>query len=1550
MNYRENVRLFGGRGFSHASNVLVLLVQLLNPDLTQALLHFRETGTSPASSVGKTMAPAPDISGEEFPCPGAEEVYSTASNPGSTYQWTLSGGGIIVAQNGASVNIDWSTAQGSGPHYLMVNETDLLGAIGSDQFVVYIQDIVLTCNDTVQVSLDVNGVATVEPDQILEGSYVTYMGFKVEIFTPFGQNLGNQVDCRHIGHALRVEVTGECDQNFCWGTIVVEDKAPPQIICPPDTLELECFDEVSLADFPGAIDNCDPDPDVNLILEEVDTNNVCNGRLIKRVFIATDEAGLSSAPCTQYIRILPPGKIQFPDDITWTCEQYRAFPNIVQPTALHHCIRDNAADLDKAPLYCRYAHGDDVPGVDPYHAATDYWLDAEDLDVPLDPNYDDNIDNPITDPVPNRYDPGTGLPVYSTFGTPSPETDPATDVCNLTLGLGICWDTLIDYTHHTPDTILVPRYRSGTAIRGLEDADVLSLTGSGTPNVNHKNCGYAVTYRDQKLEACSGVDTSVVFKILRTWIALDWCTGKIMTDIQVIKVVDKIAPSIEVDTFSLEANQRITGVHGQCFSTGLIHAPIVKDNCTPIADLRIFTPAGEAIYVNGKNGLAGGHAPAPGLPVGSNTIIYVASDACGNITEDTVEVEVVDRSVPVMVCREYTDISLGIDGRAVVEAWKFDENSYDNCCLDSFFVKRMGEADSLFRKEMLFTCADSVVIVILRAYDCFGNHNECMIQAQISDKLRPVCVPPKDVWISCEDLPDNFDPTDFAYLRSRFGEAIAIDNCQAQLIELTPDVQLDQCGAGRIVRRFQAIDRAGLKSSICTQTIMVRKRVEYEIKFPADWTGKCKDLVTAPKLIFTKGPCDIIGANFEDLRFDLTNDGACYKIIRTWYILDWCAYDGFSDPIAVPYNPRGVTINHLTHNAHGYYTYKQIIKVLDNEPPVLSYTGPVEFCGGLNPDCTGPVDIYPNIKEDCTSDVSVSWKLDLNNDGSVNDHGLNRFKRNLPVGKHRVVFEVRDGCGNYAFLEIRLVVKDCKKPTPVCINGLAADLMQDGTLSLWATDFENSSFDFCTPQQKLKFRINRTPDMDNDGLITFHDLIMTVPAYDTVQFRCKDVGLQHVQMWVGDEAGNWDFCVTFVDIQDNMQMCSGTGTRIGGNVQTEPGAGVQKVKMTLTGNNPVSSLTNDRGDYIFSGVPSGNDYTVVPTKDDDPLNGVTTFDLSLIAGHILSARRLDSPYKLIAADANRSGTITTLDIIEIRKLILRISNNFRNNTSWRFVDKNYVFPDPGNPFGQPFPEVVNFNNLSKDEIAANFVAIKIGDINGNARANSLQDVVVRSAPEPLKLNIEGRHFEAGDEVKVNFGIDAPAGLAGFQFTLDFDPAKLSFLELGESASLREENFGFALLNDGAITASWNKPEAIAPEQLTFMLTFRAVEAGNLSDAIRVSSRHTLAEAFSESGELFGVAMHFDDKPQVASTFGLYQNKPNPFRDATVIGFELPGAGTTTLTVCDLQGKVVAKREAYLGAGYHEFSLPKNELPGTGVYYYRLDSQAHTATRKMILIE
>ena len=219
-----------------------------------------------------------------------------------------------------------------------------------------------------------------------------------------------------------------------------------------------------------------------------------------------------------------------------------------------------------------------------------------------------------------------------------------------------------------------------------------------------------------------------------------------------------------------------------------------------------------------------------------------------------------------------------------------------------------------------------------------------------------------------------------------------------------------------------------------------------------------------------------------------------------------------------------------------------------------------------------------------------------------------------------------------------------------------------------------------------------------------------------------------VDLWVTDDDGNKGHCQAGLIIQATLSACD-CDPSIGGKIKTPIGLNVANVNVTITSTNGFNQTvtTGTDGNYLFTGVPVGGDYEIVPEKNTLPLNGMTTFDLVLIRRHILGTETLNSPYKMIAADINNSGAITTFDIVEIQKLILLINPNFPNNKSWRFIRGSYVFPNTLNPFTEPYPQSIFVNNFLMDELNHDFIGIKIGDVN-----NSVNNSMFLSEDEPEK--------------------------------------------------------------------------------------------------------------------------------------------------------------------------------------------------------------------------
>lgn len=160
---------------------------------------------------------------------------------------------------------------------------------------------------------------------------------------------------------------------------------------------------------------------------------------------------------------------------------------------------------------------------------------------------------------------------------------------------------------------------------------------------------------------------------------------------------------------------------------------------------------------------------------------------------------------------------------------------------------------------------------------------------------------------------------------------------------------------------------------------------------------------------------------------------------------------------------------------------------------------------------------------------------------------------------------------------------------------------------------------------------------------------------------------------------------------------------------------VDEVQVFISGDTTASISTGDRGGFCFYGLEEGHIYTVTPFKDTDAAEGVSLFDMVLINKHILGIQMLNSPYLLIAADVNNSRSVTALDILALHRLLLGIDSSFSNNSSWRFVARDYVFPDPRNPWLEDFPEQKAVTAGIQWEPGAlfgeEFIAVKVGDVN-----------------------------------------------------------------------------------------------------------------------------------------------------------------------------------------------------------------------------------------------
>ncbi len=1012
------------------------------------------------------------------------------------------------------------------------------------------------------------------------------------------------------------------------------------------------------------------------------------------------------------------------------------------------------------------------------------------------------------------------------------------------------------------------------------------------------------------------------------------------------------------------------------------------------------------------------------IGAGDHTIVYSVTDDCGNVSTCTSIITIEDQSAPNPICDENTVAVLGGDGTATICWETFDDGSFDNCDDVIVRVKRMDDPLAEFTECVDFDCADlqyddacpanvnGVTQVRMRVYHAgdagllsYEDNenpgilwNECMINVEVQDKQAPAIICPPDKFLECMDdytlidnVTDNEEDGPEVYqggVLIGYYNGPIIDNCDNHVIELSEVGSVDGCGEGDIYRTYTITDLTTCASHSCVQRINVSKTYDQHfldgvvscdlfdnniisptadggdrdrLNWPADRNINCSadsgdesthpDNTGRPDYAGTEeDDCHNLLQGYED-KFHYDDPNNCYRILRTWSVYDWCQYDPNSG------------------SCQGVWTHVQVINVNDNTAPVITcgddITAEANSAGCATADgCSGTIALPIEAVDGCGGDVTFSYEIDAFWNGSdftadITGDGL--ADGEYPQGLHRVRYTATDACGNTASCMYNFEIIDVKAPTPICIALNSVTMDESGSLEMWASDFESgSSCDNCTLYENLQWRIRKANDPTPlPEPLTADDL----PT--GVTFTCADgeIGGNEVYIYLFDEAGNYDFCLTGINILPGNDDCLGGGPEmlsIAGHVETEDTDMVENVNIDISGMNSSIFNTGSNGlfNFLNAAAPGGN-YVVTPEKDIDFLNGVTTFDLVLISQHILGVQTLDSPYKIIAADANKSNTVTTLDLVKLQRLILNIDNDLAPNTSWRFVDMDHTFGNEANPFDTTypaFPEVISLNNMTSDEMDADFVGVKIGDVNGSAIPNMVLGSTTRNAEGNLTLVANEMMASRGEAFTVDFTADNFDNVLGYQFTLDFDATSMDMVEIipGTLKGLTTDNFGLSMLNDGIITTSWHNAEKVSVKstEVLFSIEFKAISDLKLSDVISISSEVTRAEAYNGNADLLDVDLGINTENGVVTNavFELLQNSPNPFKGETLIGFSLPKATPATLSIMDVSGKLLKTIEGDFVKGYNEVKLNSSQFEGAGVLYYQLDTPTDTATKKMILID
>ena len=546
------------------------------------------------------------------------------------------------------------------------------------------------------------------------------------------------------------------------------------------------------------------------------------------------------------------------------------------------------------------------------------------------------------------------------------------------------------------------------------------------------------------------------------------------------------------------------------------------------------------------------------------------------------------------------------------------------------------------------------------------------------------------------------------------------------------------------------------------------------------------------------------------------------------------------------------------------------------------------------------------------------------------------------VGNKNLTLYVQDRAGNTSTCTAVVTVRDTTRPKLVPRSGVIITLLQP-TATVNANVFVSSVSDNCSALNKIQLGVRKV----GTGL--------GFPNANTVTFTCKDTGLVNLELWARDSSGNAETKTITINLKSNVGVCptiviTPATPMIMGGIRTEGGKAIA-ANVSLNGGNTPSPVMVKSSDFKFENLTRGGSYTLTPVRDTDILNGITTFDIALMSRHALDIEPFTSPYKLIAGDVNKDGTIDAIDMVTTRKLVLRQIPRFPNNTAWRFIPKNHTFPAQIDDVPLAFPEALSVNNITDTLRGADFTAVKIGDINTSA-SNLTTDMPVQvRGTKQWQLSTEDKNLALGQVHYMDIAADN-LPINAFQFTLNFDKKAVKIMDIQALSLQGFETANYAIFEEhGMITVSWNAANAIAEGQpKLFRIVVHAVQNTSLSNALSLTSDLTLAEAYTPNGDSYGVQLQFEGRNTEGGAFALLPNAPNPFNDVTTIRFRLPQDEAVKLTVFDETGRTVKTINTSFPKGYNEMSLDMREIAVSGVYYYRLETATNAAMQRMVILK
>ncbi len=379
-------------------------------------------------------------------------------------------------------------------------------------------------------------------------------------------------------------------------------------------------------------------------------------------------------------------------------------------------------------------------------------------------------------------------------------------------------------------------------------------------------------------------------------------------------------------------------------------------------------------------------------------VTLTVTDNNDNTATCTAEVTVEDNTAPTAICQNVI-LELDENGNGILPAADVDDNSTDNCGIQSYSLSQTG-----------FDCADIATnphSVILTVTDNSNNTATCTAEVTVEDNIAPTAI--------CQDVSVQLDVSGSATVSAEEVDNSSADNCGIQSLSLS-QTNFDETNLSDNAVTLTVTDDSG-NTSTCDATVTVTElpvpeAVCQDVTVQLDATGNAS---VTPEEVNDGSTAE---AGIKSLSLDRT---------------DFTCSDISSSPIQVTLT--------VTDNNDNFASCKANITVEDNIDPIASCQDATIELDKNGQGILSAANIDNGSSDNCGIQ---SFSLSRTNFGETD------------IGNNSVTLTVTDTNGNTSTCDATVAVTELPLPQALCKNAVV-QLDESGEATISVAEVDNGS-------------------------------------------------------------------------------------------------------------------------------------------------------------------------------------------------------------------------------------------------------------------------------------------------------------------------------------------------------------------------------------------------------------------------------------------------------------------------------------------------------------